>query len=136
MWYLFNYVDVQPFAAEHRASGCKASDASQFQQLHGEVADEDAAHVGQLECRETTSLLMRTAILPSNLHIQNLLELLEKSEKDLETQSEINSLNQTALFLQGTVLSNGISANDGYACLPLSTNVDTQAGLSQTTPSL
>jgi hypothetical protein len=79
---------------------------------------------------------MRTAILPSNLHIQNLLELLEKSEKDLETQSEINSLNQTALFLQGTVLSNGISANDGYACLSLSTNVDTQAGLSQITPSL
>lgn len=51
--------------------------------------------------RETTNLLMKSILVPANLHVQNLLEFLEKCEQELESKSEVNSLNQLSLLSQG-----------------------------------
>lgn len=55
---------------------------------------------------------MKSILVPANLHIQNLLEFLEKCEQELESKSEVNSLNQLSLLSQGTQFNMQIRKQD------------------------
>lgn len=87
-----------------------AARAVGLEQFH--PAAEDDAHVWIIQRRETTNLVMKSILVPANLHIQNLLEFLEKCEQELESKSEVNSLNQLSLLSQGNTFNTQIRKQD------------------------